>query len=384
MFLSFVFFITALLGFLTFTVVVTQFKTNRKANAYLLILIFFASFRFFLNGVHALIPILIDERVVIIFRSFGCVIFPCIYLYFSSLVVNKKHIAKEDLRHFIIPILFGFTNLLIREYAISLHFYSYFLFSGIALFYLFLSYVELKNKVWFRSSKRSFVEMEKVLIRNWTIFFFSICVLSITRLIVTLFLDIYVAGFSEGTGHLWIAAILSCVLFFKILLTPEVLYADFSLVAKVKSKECFELVFSDFWILSDDISINNVEDLRLKEKFDQNLMVYIHKVERMALYHFCFRNPSVSLGDFAIKLGIPKNYLIYFFKYHATINFVEFKKTVQIYDAINLMEENYLESNSLALLSKKVGFSSYDLFFDSFKEITGVLPKEYNKLIKEL
>ena len=90
------------------------------------------------------------------------------------------------------------------------------------------------------------------------------------------------------------------------------------------------------------------------------------------------------MGDFAIKLGMPKNHLIYFFKYHANVSFVGFKKIVQIHDAINLIEKNYLESNSLALLAKKVGFSSCDLFFDNFKEITGVFPKEYNKLIKEL
>jgi AraC-like DNA-binding protein len=33
-------------------------------------------------------------------------------------------------------------------------------------------------------------------------------------------------------------------------------------------------------------------------------------------------------------------------------------------------------------LSKKTGFSTYDSFLTSFKEIAGVVPQEYNKMIK--
>ena len=382
MFLSIVFFITGLLGFLTFTVIVAQYRSNKKVNFYLLVLFFFASSRFFFNGVHVLIPFSFDENIGIVFRSFGCVIFPCVYLYFKSLVAGNKNVIKEDLHHFVLPVLFGLANLLIREYVAFLHFYFYFLFSGIALFYLFLSYLELKNKLWFRKNKISVVDKQKVLIRNWSLFFFIICTLSIVRLIVTLFLDIYVAGYSEGTGYLWVGAILSCILFFKVLLTPEVLYAGATSKNEVSTKDNFELVFHDFWILSNDVLIDNTQDLRLKERFGINLVTYIHEVERMALEHFCFRNPSVSMRDFAIKLGIPKSHLLYFFKYHSNVSFIEFKKTVRIYDAISLIEEGFLKSNTLMCLSKKTGFSTYDSFLTSFKEIAGVVPQEYNKMIK--
>lgn len=384
MFLSFVFFITGLLGFLTFTVVVTQFKTNRKVNFYLLVLFFILSSRFLFNGIYSLIPFAIDEKLGLIFRSFICVVFPCIYLYFKNLIKDKKNLSLGELRYFIVPVLFGFSNILIHQYAPFLHFYFFFLFLGIALFYLFLSYVELKKKLWFRKSRNPFVEKKEVLISDWSYFFFVVCVLMIIRLAVSLLLDVYIAGFSDGITFLWLGAIVSCILFFKVLLAHETLLGYLDVNDEEKKQDCSELVFDDFWILSKNVSINNAQDLKLKERVDESLMTYICEVERMALEHFYFRNPSVTLGDFAVKLGIPKSHLIYFFKYHATISFVGFKRIVKIHDAIRLIEENYLESNSLALLSKKVGFSSCDLFFDNFKEITGVFPKEYNKLMKEI
>ncbi|HJS00088.1 MAG TPA: AraC family transcriptional regulator [Flavobacterium sp.] len=383
MFLGIVFFITALLGFLTLTVVITQYKSNRKVNFYLLVLFLIISFRFFFSSVDYLLPFSIDEKTAMIFRSFGCVVFPCVYLYFKNLIDNKKNPSVSELPYFVAPVLFGFTNLFIHHYAAFLHFYFYFLFLAIAFYYLFLSYVELKNKVWFRNSVTIVVEKQKVLIRNWSIFFFIVCCLCMLRLTVSLIFDIYVAGFSHGTSYLWIVAILSWVLFFKVLLTPQVLFSFNEIDNKLKKQSGFELVFDDFWIFSNEVKITNIQDLNLKVSVDEHLMAYVQEIEKMALEHFCFREEAVSLGDFAEKLKIPKSHLIYLFKYHASVNFISFKKIVRIYDAINLIEEGFLESDSLDLLSKKIGFSSKEIFFKSFKEITGVFPEEYNSMIRE-
>jgi len=240
----------------------------------------------------------------------------------------------------------------------------------------------LKNKVWFRKSKAAIVDEQKVLIRNWTIFFFIVCSLSLLRLLVSLFLDVYVAGYSDGTNYFWISAILCCILFFKVLLTPIVLHFTAALSDKEQKKENLELVFDDFWILSEAVLEIDDQDLKLKDRVNENLLSCVHKIERMAIEQFCFRNPVISMRDFAIKLGIPRSHLIYIFKYHSNVSFIEFKKTVRIYDAINLIEAGFLKSNALLCLSKKTGFSTYDSFFYSFKEITGVSPQEYNKMIK--
>lgn len=382
MFLSIVFFITGLLGFLTVIVMISQYKTNRKVNFYLLVVFLFVSCRFFISGIHILIPFSIDGNLIIVFQSFICAIFSCIYLYFNSLFADKKNIVKDDLYHFVIPVLFGFLNIFVRKYIPFLHFYVYFLFSGIVLFYMFLSYVALKNKVWFRHSGGAIVDKEKILLRNWTLFFFSVCVLCVIRLLGTLFLDVYVAGYSNGLSYLWVSAVLSCVLFFKILLTPDMLLSYPDIGYRSNSRKSDELFFDDFWILTDEEVVVNDEDWYLKEIMGLNLLSYLHEIERMALEQLCFREVSFSLGDFALKLGIPKNHLIYLFKYHAIVSFVEFKKAVQIYDSIGLIEQGFLKSNTLDSLSKKTGFSSYSPFLTSFTEVTGVVPQEYENMKK--
>ncbi|RVT79605.1 AraC family transcriptional regulator [Flavobacterium sufflavum] len=382
MFLSVVYFVTGLLGFLTFTVVTTQYKWNRKVNFYLLVLLFACSLRFLFNGVHSLIPFSIDEKIGMVFRSFGCIVFPCIYLYFKNLIADKKSISINQLPHFIFPVLFGFSIFLVREYAPFLLFYFYFLFAGIALFYLFLSYVELRNKVWFKQSEANVIGREELLIRNWSVFFFAVCALTIFRLVITLFFDLWVAAYSDGRTCLWITATASCVLFFKLLLTDETLFNFNGRYDKRKIAGDLELVFGDFWILSNQVLVDNIQDLKLKYIVEKKLLFYVCEIERMALKQFCFRNPSVSLGDFAFSLGIPKSHLIYFFKYHANVSFVEFKRMVQIYDSIDLIDEGYLQSKTLQSLSKKAGFSSYDPFLESFKEVTGVVPQEYEKMMK--
>lgn len=378
MFLSIVFFVTGLLGFLTFTVVATQYQWNRKVNFYLLILLFAASFRFFFNGVYVLIPSAMDENIKIFFRPFGCVIFPCIYLYFKNLIADKKNPSVGHLTHFVVPLFFGCSIFWIREHAPFLVLYYYFLFAGIALFYLFLSYVELKNKFWTQKLRTSVVNQQELLIQNWAFFFFIVCVLTILRLVITLFFDLWVATYSDGETCLWITAVVVCVLFFKILLTDESLI-DFAVKREVKEK--LALVFDDFWILSKPVSVDT-EDLNLQYIVETKLLMYLQEMERMALKQLYFRTPSVSLSDFAVKLDIPKSHLIYIFKYHANVSFVEFKKIVQIYDSIDLIDEGYLQSKTLQSLSEKAGFSSYDPFLISFKEVTGVVPQEYEKMMK--
>ena len=87
----------------------------------------------------------------------------------------------------------------------------------------------------------------------------------------------------------------------------------------------------------------------------------------------------MTISDLASKLNIPKSHISYIFKYHSTISFSEYKKVIRIRDAMKHIELNYLKNNTLDSLSKKVGFTSYNPFFTSFKEVSGVSPLEYCK-----
>jgi hypothetical protein len=46
-------------------------------------------------------------------------------------------------------------------------------------------------------------------------------------------------------------------------------------------------------------------------------------------------------------------------------------------DALELIEQNFLTTNTFESLSKKVGFTSYNPFFTSFKDVVGKSPQEY-------
>lgn len=57
---------------------------------------------------------------------------------------------------------------------------------------------------------------------------------------------------------------------------------------------------------------------------------------------------------------------------------------MQIHDVIKVINKGYLKNNTLDSLSKKIGFTSYNPFFTSFKEITGFAPVEYINNIKNI
>jgi hypothetical protein len=42
-----------------------------------------------------------------------------------------------------------------------------------------------------------------------------------------------------------------------------------------------------------------------------------------------------------------------------------------------LIKADYLKNNTFESLSQKIGFASYNTFFVSFKDVTGVTPQEF-------
>ena len=83
------------------------------------------------------------------------------------------------------------------------------------------------------------------------------------------------------------------------------------------------------------------------------------------------------MKEFAVVLNIPKSHLKYLFKYHSKTSFSDFKKISRIQDSLDLIDQNFLTTNTLESLSKEVGFTSYNPFFTSFKDVVGKSPQEY-------
>ena len=89
------------------------------------------------------------------------------------------------------------------------------------------------------------------------------------------------------------------------------------------------------------------------------------------------RNGTASIDDLAQEIKIPSSHILYLFKYHSNESFVDFKKIIRIYDALSLIKNGYLNSQTFESLAVEVGFTSYTSFFLSFRQITGRSPQDY-------
>ena len=249
-------------------------------------------------------------------------------------------------------------------------------------FYLHtLWYGTLKINVWYRKSKIKILDKENTLLRKWTLFLFILLLLGGIRLLLTLFIDLVNNDFSNGKNNQWITVLLWLFVLIKILISPEILFGYNALYKKMTAQKKSEFSLNDIWIINEKIDIKNQQDHLLKDKIYSDLTKHIKDIEHLALIEKWFRKPKTSGTEIAKKLDIPKSHLKFIFKYHSKITFIEFKKIIKTYDAMQLIESGYLKINTLDALATKVGFSSYNPFFTSFKEVTGSTPQAYSKEI---
>jgi AraC-like DNA-binding protein len=202
-------------------------------------------------------------------------------------------------------------------------------------------------------------------------------ILVAVRIIVCLFLEINKQNYSYGTTYIGIGALIWTLLFFKILVSPEILYGYNFLYKKIDEHK--NLIESDitFWNIKPKSKIINLQDLQLKEKIEGNIVAYMKAIDQFSYGSENYRVSKFTLNDLSAKLQIPKSHLVFLFKYHSKISFPEYKKIIRIHDGLELIKADYLKNNTFESLSQKIGFASYNTFFVSFKDVTGVTPQEF-------
>jgi AraC-like DNA-binding protein len=242
-----------------------------------------------------------------------------------------------------------------------------------------LSFQFLKKNIWQRKAELFNADQQNNLLIKWTTFLFIFSCLISLRLFVSLSLGVMNHRYTYGQNYQWISAILLDLIYIKILSSPQILYGYNALYKKIKKHRDSNFILRDLWIITPTEPITNSQDLILQEKIEAYITTYLQNIETLVLRYEILRNPLVSLTDIANKLEIPKSHITFVFKYHSKVSFTEFKKIIRIYDALHLIEENYLKSNTLESLATKVGFSSYNPFFITFKDITGTTPQIYYK-----
>lgn len=374
--------LTSLLGFLIITLIAIWYKSNRIINIYLLVVFLLLSIKFLIHGLIDLKIFTFINHDNISYFPFFSIGIPSLYLYFKNLVNDTKTFNKNELKHFIFPVLLGFCTLFLDQFYI-LSFYSSFILYSIFIifhsFYIFLSFQLLKKNIWQRKAELFDADQQNNLLIKWTTFLFIFSCLISLRLFVSLSLGVMNHRYTYGQNYQWISAILLDLIYIKILSSPQILYGYNALYKKIKKHRDSNFILRDLWIITPTEPITNSQDLILQEKIEAYITTYLQNIETLVLRYEILRNPLVSLTDIANKLEIPKSHITFVFKYHSKVSFTEFKKIIRIYDALHLIEENYLKSNTLESLATKVGFSSYNPFFITFKDITGTTPQIYYK-----
>ena len=379
------FIITGLIGLITTFLIFTNYKSNRIMNLYIILFILIISLRFFLSGLTNFVFDSNFRTTYFKYSNFSLIVIPICYLYFKNLSENNRKLNSKELLHFIFPVAL-FLVTINRDYfdydSKQIEIIIYGIFFIFAVTYIILCFRLLRTTIWTRKGDIKVIQKQNKLINNWTLFLFIGLILTISRLFISISKEIYFDESIRGHSYQWISALIWLTILFKILRSPEILYGYNVLHQKINENKNNTLVLNDIWKKNTDIQLNNNQHLVLKEKIDSNIIDYIKEIESISLKFELFRNSNLTISDLANSLKIPKSHLSYLFKYHSTISFSEYKKVIRIRDAINQIEQNYLKNNTLDSLSKKVGFTSYNPFFTSFKEIAGVSPLEYYKTNK--
>lgn len=373
--------ITALFGFLTIIITLLSFRENRMMNFYLTLIFVLISFRFLLNGFFPFGYLSFLKEYYINYSKFLILIIPSFYLYFKNLIADEKLFIKTDLAHFIFPVVFLTLNIFIvstNDLLPALFYFS--CYSVLFLYnivYCILAYHLLNENVWTKKGAVTTMNKHNKLIQNWTLFLFIILIINLIKLFTVLFVEEdYQQAFVAGDRFQWVGAIIWILTFFKVLISPEILYG-YPTINEVIKEPNSPISLDNDWIMEFNKESKNSQDNKLKEKIDKNIVLYIEEIEKVSKEFEPFKDPKFSLPDLALKLNIPNSNLNYLFKYHSKISFSDYKKKVRIHQSIRLIESNYLKTHTLDTLAKKVGFASYNPFFTSFKNITGKSPQKY-------
>ena len=380
----FLYFTSGFSGLLILFIINTKYRKLSSVNIFLQIPIAIASIRFLIN---AFIPFnnnSLLKSIVSLFDILTTITIPCFYLYnHDLLLVNKK--IKKTYKYFSFSIVFILMlfiffivepkyNTLVRSIYMTLT-----LLYGI--FFSVLNYRFLQKNIWSRKTEIKSLASHEKIINNWSIFLFICTCLILVRFFVGFMANVFFSGEKSASFSLWVSATLWLIIFIKLLLTPEILYGFRMLSKKIEDYSSLKPVMGDVWSFNATQEILNPKDQNLTGKVNPLIKQHFHKIEEIALFNNFFRNADVSINDLANELKVPISHITYIFKYHSNESFSNFKKIIRIQDAVNLLRNNYLSSQTLDSLSYEVGFTSYTSFFLSFKDIIGMSPQEYSLTI---
>jgi AraC-like DNA-binding protein len=366
------------MGLVTFFTMLLHFKTNKMLNVYLALLLLFISIKFILLGLENDFTILKALNKNLRYKYLFIFFVPCTHLYLSNLIKDKKCFTRNDRKHFVIPVLiilnFSFVDL--KFYHKNILFTLIF---TIVLFYFFQTFKLIKSQIWNKKSEFRLVNSQKKIIEEWSVFIFILSALISLRLISTLYIHCINPTSTNDNPFQMFSVLFFDVALIKIIISPELLYGYKTRNKKTKNLDNLSNKLNDLWTQKPTVPITNSQDKLLHEKINSSISSYCLAVEKLFFSTKILRDPKITLSEISKTLDIPKSHLTFIFKYYSKVNYSEFKKIVRVYDSFHLIETGFLKTNTLESLCTTVGFTSYNPFYITFKEVSGITPQMYSK-----
>lgn len=366
------------MGIVIFFTLLIWFKNNRMANVYLLVLIFFISIKFIVVGLQNNYLLLhyfyYNSRNKYIYITF----IPCAYLYLKNLKNNKKYFNTYDLIHFVSPMII-IVYLTLLDNTINDKTLLLTLIFILIVFYIYKIFGLLKDKIWNTKSDFRIVNEQNKKVEEWSILIFIISTLISIRLLATLHIQYINTKPLNDNPFLIFNVLFFDIALFKIIISPELLYGIQSKNYHPKPVENLNHKLNYLWSEKNTKIIANGQDQILDQKIRDNILSYCVAIEKLFFMTKILRDSKITLNEISKKLEIPKSHLAFIFKYHCKVNYNEFKNIVRVYDSFELIENGFLKRNTLESLCNKVGFTSYNPFYRTFKKISGITPQIYSK-----
>ena len=372
------FILNGTLGLVCFFLVCMSLRTNKHVNIYLAILLFAVSIRFILRGYLELSGNTELIRTLSHYDVF-LLLLPLPYFYFKNVVSKKNAFKSKDLFHFFLPILVTIeinTHLVSSIFQVELNFATKLIIISTLIFYIITSSIFLAKIFW---RKKSIIEIQveqEALLKKWLIVLYFAFLMPA----INLFLDQLLTEDNQFLSENFITWLFWLIAFIFILASPSILDAYLFQISRKQRKETTPITI---WRLKPINTITNPKDIRLSKKINGELNAYFVQITQFIAEKHLFRTSGVTINEFALKSKIPISHLSFIFKYHSEISFLDYKKRSRILDAINLINEGYLKTNTLEGLSDKVGFKTYNSFYLGFKETTGQAPQNYINSLAE-
>ena len=228
----------------------------------------------------------------------------------------------------------------------------------------------LKNK--FNISSFGKVGKQLKIVKNWLYFFVIMATFLafIFVFIVLLFLITKdkITFQSEGKILFLLVFIGLIMLILGLVLFPQILYGI--PIEKLKLPENNNEIKEPIVIETESFSFSEdyIDKIRM--------LLEIWKKEHK------FLNADSSTHIMSREIGLPLHHVTYFFNQINNEKYIDWRNRLRVEYAIDLINSQKGYNKTIEVLGNECGFKSYSAFFQSFRQITGKLPKDYIRDIK--